>query len=129
MLTIDLTKETTFGEPGPNLVFIGDKNDILKLHHLIKEVLQKGSIRLELSTYDYKLIGFNFLELKVSEEENGFFLHEEKKEINLILSKPLWNDVLLKTKSLSKSYGHHYIEFDDEELIEEVNVIVCSKKG
>lgn len=126
MIIIELTNNMVEGEPGPNLYIRGKPKDFLQLSMKLHFLGIRNNLEFELDTLIDNIASNVKIILKSS--NNGKILTKIIDGILYIdLTPTLWQEILHDLFTLSFGKGHIYIEFDDCQLIEEVNIIASSE--
>lgn len=130
-MKVFFTKENMFGEPGPNLCFIGNTRDFFHLAQCIIFLTDKKKSFLDITITSLPYVVPNPSELKVvfkSDESGQVLTGVSVSTVETILPHTVWNDIYEKCVILSKRKGHFYIEFDNYDFLEECNMIWSSEE-
>ena len=129
MLHIDLTFKEVLGEAGPNIVWHGQMLDFKEivlplLGSLIKST-KNNEINITSNNKVFLFEGFDKLVLR-SNANDKILVKINGSEILTSLSIDLWQQIYDKFVNLANNPCHNFVEFDNEELIEEGTWIIAS---
>ena len=128
MITIEYTKNSVEGEPGPNFYWRGCPNDYLKILNDLHVLGEKQDVEIKLHKFIYiNIIGEFKVFLRSLKNGRKLFSIDDK-NIYMELDKFIWIDILHKLLNISFYKSHDYIEFDNLTLEEMANIIISSKK-
>jgi len=127
-MKIDFTKEMIEMEPGPNLYFMGTMDEYTLLSE-IAITLSNQNLEILLNDKFQKLEmePRNLLISFRSSYVGNAFTKIQDDKIIVTLSPELWTRVASFAEVLSTKKGHIFIEFDNENVIEDYNMIWSSE--
>ncbi len=130
-MLIDFTDEVIEMEPGCNLYFRGASEDYVKLRDTIKYIMlnQDEAISLKSLSFVKRIIGVS--DVVVINKESGRNLSKfdaDRKIVYIELDNLFWRKIVGFCEVLLAKKAHIYVEFDEEEMHEECNIIFSSEK-
>lgn len=132
MIKIEYTLDSVEMEPGPNIYFMGNPTDYLKLLNDLHGLAAKNGVEINLADLDYVKLPDGFTYVARSSENGALLSKVEGTQITMDLDRELWKQVLTWILYITFGKGHQYIEFDDFDYFkkfdirEDANVIMSS---
>ena len=128
-MLIELSNEPMYGEPGPNIVWIGEVSEFGRIYKALEILANKDVATIRLKSDDFfEIKGCRELILK-SNPHGKKLIHINKDfDITTEIPKDKWISIVNKIKTLSNEAGFFYIEFENDEnsFVEDANWIVES---
>ncbi len=127
MIKISFTNEKIENEPGPNFYWRGEPSDFLQLVFDLHRLGQNDDVEIDISKFDYiQISGVHRVKAKSSLDGKVLCAIEDS-TIIINCTNSIWRGVLAIFLSISFYPSHNFIEFDNEDLIEEANFIISSE--
>ena len=127
MITIDYRTEYLEGEPGPNFYWLDTPNDFMNLVIELHALGQKNGIEKVLNNIQFVKVVGNYKIVTTSSVGGNLLCKVDKNTITINLDCTLWRLVLGVFLGISFYACHHYLDFEDFNLIEDANFIVSSE--
>lgn len=131
MLKVDLVYDYLEGEPGPNLYFMGNLMDHICFIDNLRRFISNP-----LKNYKETIVEFvEFVELLDKSYKIQFVINPQGKQlckiegdfISISLPIELWREFIHLLEPLTIKKGHVFVEFKNQDLIEDANLIFSSE--
>ena len=127
LITIEITEESLENEPAPNFYWRGTPSDYLKLVHDLHRLGSEANAEVCLNEKEYIQVLGEYRVIAKSSKQGNVLCRVTEKAVVIDLANHLWRQILVNLFILSFYPCHNYIEFDDQDLIEDANFIVSSE--
>ena len=128
-ILIDYTLEEMNGEPGPNFFWLGSVDGMKAVVEMLYPLATETSKSVEITDGNgFKLKGITKVILQSADGSKNF-VTKHNNTIIVTLDKRHWREVIHSFVSITFDSGFNFVEFDNEDFVEEAKWIIESRRA